>query len=264
MTRAGSASESGITLIEMLIGMLILLSVLAGAFRLFEACYRAYFLEQARAEVQQSGRSAIEILSREIRTTGEGVPNRRPCHSWMVDAVPVTIGPNTIQLLSNIKSIHTRLIAQASPGETQLRVPTQSEISAAGLDWSPGSDFEKNKVVYVIDLRNPSDVSDDHIECFRLAAAGGSGKITLPSPLSGAFPAGSQVQVVNAISYSINSDLRLIRQIDGVSNPVADGIVRLAFAAVPGGVAVEVEANAESGPETVRTWSTRIGLGVEQ
>ena len=60
----------GLTLIELLIGMIICSMVVAGIYRVFIAQSKAYTVQDQVVEVQQSVRSAMEILLRDLRMTG--------------------------------------------------------------------------------------------------------------------------------------------------------------------------------------------------
>jgi type IV pilus assembly protein PilW len=60
----------GMTLIELLIGMIICSMVIAGIYRVFIAQSKAYTVQDQVVEVQQSVRSAMEILLRDLRMTG--------------------------------------------------------------------------------------------------------------------------------------------------------------------------------------------------
>jgi type IV pilus assembly protein PilW len=63
-------SIKGMTLIELLIGMIICSMVVAGIYRVFIAQSKAYTVQDQVVEVQQSVRSAMEILLRDLRMTG--------------------------------------------------------------------------------------------------------------------------------------------------------------------------------------------------
>src|SRR5512136_641767 len=63
-------NDKGLTLIELLVGMVICAMVVAGIYRLFVAQSRAYTVQDQVVEVQQSVRSAMEILLRDLRMTG--------------------------------------------------------------------------------------------------------------------------------------------------------------------------------------------------
>ena len=63
-------NSKGITLIELLIGLVIFGIVVAGIYRLFIAQSKAYTVQDQIVDVQQSIRSAMEILLRDLRMTG--------------------------------------------------------------------------------------------------------------------------------------------------------------------------------------------------
>jgi type IV pilus assembly protein PilW len=60
----------GITLIELLVALVICGMVVAGIYRVFIAQTKAYTLQDQVVEVQQSVRSAMEILLRDLRMAG--------------------------------------------------------------------------------------------------------------------------------------------------------------------------------------------------
>jgi prepilin-type N-terminal cleavage/methylation domain-containing protein len=63
-------NEKGITLIELLVALAISAIVLAGVYQLFISQTRSYAKQDQVVEVQQSVRSAMEILLRDLRMTG--------------------------------------------------------------------------------------------------------------------------------------------------------------------------------------------------
>jgi Tfp pilus assembly protein PilW len=62
--------ENGITIIELLVALVIFATVIAGIYRLFVAQSRAYTVQDRVVETQQSVRSAMEVLLRDLRMTG--------------------------------------------------------------------------------------------------------------------------------------------------------------------------------------------------
>jgi len=62
--------ENGITIIELLVALVIFSIVVAGTYRLFVAQSRAYTVQDRVVETQQSIRSAMEVLLRDLRMTG--------------------------------------------------------------------------------------------------------------------------------------------------------------------------------------------------
>jgi type IV pilus assembly protein PilW len=62
--------KKGITLIELLIGLILCGIVIAGIYRLFVVQSKAYTVQDQVVEVQQSIRSAMEVLLRDLRMAG--------------------------------------------------------------------------------------------------------------------------------------------------------------------------------------------------
>jgi len=63
-------NRQGVTLIELLIGLVICAIVVAGIYRLFISQSRAYTVQDQVVEVQQNIRSTMEIMLRDLRMTG--------------------------------------------------------------------------------------------------------------------------------------------------------------------------------------------------
>jgi prepilin-type N-terminal cleavage/methylation domain-containing protein len=63
-------SDTGVTLIELLVGLVITGMVVAGFYRVFIAQSKAYAIQDQVAEVQQSVRNAMEILVRDLTMAG--------------------------------------------------------------------------------------------------------------------------------------------------------------------------------------------------
>ncbi len=63
-------NRKGITLIELLIGLVISAIVVAGVYRVFVSQTKAYTVQDQVVEVQQNIRSAMEILLRDLRMAG--------------------------------------------------------------------------------------------------------------------------------------------------------------------------------------------------
>jgi type IV pilus assembly protein PilW len=70
MSRDFSLNKKGITLIELLVGLIISAAVIAAIYRVFVAQTRAYTVQDQVVEVQQGTRSAMEILLRDLRMAG--------------------------------------------------------------------------------------------------------------------------------------------------------------------------------------------------
>lgn len=65
----------GFTLMEMLVAMAIGLVVLGSAVSLFSRAVSLSFLVTQRAEMQQNGRSALDMMAKDISLAGSGIPS---------------------------------------------------------------------------------------------------------------------------------------------------------------------------------------------
>jgi prepilin-type N-terminal cleavage/methylation domain-containing protein len=64
------SNEKGMTLIELLVGLIISAIIVAGVYRVFVAQTRAYTVQEQVVEVQQNIRGAMELMLRDIRMAG--------------------------------------------------------------------------------------------------------------------------------------------------------------------------------------------------
>lgn len=61
------ASESGVSLVEVMIAMLLGLLLLAGIMQVFSSSRQTYRVHEAVSRMQENGRMALEVISRDIR-----------------------------------------------------------------------------------------------------------------------------------------------------------------------------------------------------
>ncbi len=64
------SNQKGMTLIELLVGLVISAIIVAGVYRVFVAQTRAYTVQEQVVEVQQNIRGAMELMLRDIRMAG--------------------------------------------------------------------------------------------------------------------------------------------------------------------------------------------------
>ena len=70
MKKPNRINAKGLTLIELLVGLVLSAIVIAGIYRLFVVQSKAYTVQDQVVEVQQSIRSAMEVLLRDLRMAG--------------------------------------------------------------------------------------------------------------------------------------------------------------------------------------------------
>ncbi|MFP4315019.1 MAG: PilW family protein [Desulfovibrionales bacterium] len=62
--------ERGASILEVVVAVVIGLLVLAGVYKIFQSNSQSYRTQEAAARIQENGRLAVELLSRDIRMTG--------------------------------------------------------------------------------------------------------------------------------------------------------------------------------------------------
>ncbi len=192
-------NQKGASLIELVFSLAIIPIVMMGVYGLFISGHKSYIVQESLADTQQRARTGMEMMTREIRLTGFGVPEG-------VDAI-ISIGEGEITFRANINNIKTALASAASPGQTSLKV-------------SSGKDFKKNKTIYICD--------SESCEGHTLAKDGTSTTLDLKEGLTRVYPEESTINVVNEVTYSFKEDT-LYREVDGGVNPVAEDVTNLGF-----------------------------------
>ncbi len=93
MNQRTIVNRKGLTLIELLVALVIFSMVIAGTYRLFVAQSRAYTVQDQVVETQQSIRSAMEILLRDLRMTGF---DNDSLNSKIIIPTPLIAGSNDL------------------------------------------------------------------------------------------------------------------------------------------------------------------------
>jgi type IV pilus assembly protein PilW len=166
MGKKTKVDAKGITLIELLVGLVISGIVVAGIYRVFVAQSRAYVVQDQVVEVQQNVRSAMEILLRDLRMAGFNGDNT-PL------ATSITPGPNNI-VIYYAKAGVQRQITYSVDGNARLmrnQVPPETPPSEAGGDPIL-TDVNAFNFTYGIDADD-----DAMVDSWVLAGAVGTSKV---------------------------------------------------------------------------------------
>jgi prepilin-type N-terminal cleavage/methylation domain-containing protein len=87
-------NKKGITLIELLVALVIAAITLAGVYRVFISQTQSYAKQDQVVEVQQSVRSAMDIILRDLRMTGFNDDN--PTSPYTIPTAITTLASNSI------------------------------------------------------------------------------------------------------------------------------------------------------------------------
>ena len=198
--------EQGFTLIELLIAMALALVVIGSLASTFIIQQKTYNAQEQIAEMNQNGRAAIDMMTREIRMTGYGVPKLDPASdlsSWIdstwVSGVTMDSNPKIVEGGSSPDAIHVAacfdgpagsLSAAASKGDTSIT-----------LGSGEGSEFNttRKKVIRIGELESAvvTGISSDTLTIDTDPTTAGN------QGLKNDYQSGDSVCIVKVISYSI-------------------------------------------------------------
>lgn len=192
----------GYTLIELLVAMFISLLVTLSVTKFFITEHHIYSVQEARAEMVQTTRAAMNLLSHELVLTGYGIPP----HMGRISK----FSEDEIEFMTNLRDIRATLSADTAEGETGIEIREGN-----------GRSFDRKDVIIICNNSN-FDICEKHI----LSEDGKTDNLKIESGMGSAFPAGSTVNLINTISYKINPLKREVqRKIDrGYWEPVAENV----------------------------------------
>lgn len=241
------AKEQGVTLVELMVGIVVALVVVVAAFTILTTSQKSTVANDQAVETQQNVRIAMDLLSRDIKHAGFGMTG--PVGACATAIVPLDhtpagadTGPDSIRLLvpvgTSIAPAWT--LASAVGGTTSIPQITLTSGAVANMTTEAGGSLS-GAVVTIAGVATAT-----------VTSVGGDTINFAPIPPPVAFPAGMPVYLLQCVTYSIGTTTTacggnspcLLR--NGVS--VADGIEDVQFAyacdgcvtAVNGGVADRV------------------------
>lgn len=199
--------NKGYTLIELLIAMAMSLFTTLVITKFFVTEHDIYMAQEAGAEMHQTLRGAMEMLSGELILAGYGLP---------AGMKGITrFNRDEIEFRTNLRNVTSFLTSATSPSQTILYVREGT-----------GRSFEKGDVIVLC-----KDISSGECEEHILLEDGSSDSIVITTGLGSEFQAGSRIDLLNTISYRHNkSKKELQRKIDrGYWEPVAEHVVEEGF-----------------------------------
>lgn len=185
---AQRSNQSGFSLIEIMIALVIGLVLTAGIIQVFLGSKMSYVTNEGLARVQESGRFAVDLLSREIRMAGyQGCRNRDQIEPRIIaQNPPAELNFANDQVLRGANNVAsgTTINGRAVTSGSDTLVVRKASTRAAQMTGNLNSDdaniqihgnepgFEQNDLVFI------TDCSDADI--FRVTSTpGNSGTVTL-------------------------------------------------------------------------------------
>jgi len=212
-----SASQRGMTLVECLVATAIGGLIAAGLCHALLTYQSGYLSQTARIDRDQQARFALDLMTEELQVA-ERVVRGSGC------AEPgVHIDEARLSFAANLYDRTTTLREPASAGQRSIVVAT-------------GATLDPNDLIVLVGVADAADPSDDVAECLKVLERTGD-EVTLETPLTRAYPAGTRVSVSNQVTYALDARRgRLMRTQDGASQRIGQEVA--AFSANAEGPAI--------------------------
>ncbi len=167
----------GYTLLELLVAMTLSVFATLAITKFFITEHRIYAAQENKAEVYQTLRAAMNMLTRELILTGYGLPPEM--------ARITRFDEDEIEFRTNLRNITSRLSSEASSGQNTLFVTPGT-----------GESFEEGDVIIIC-----SDILTNICREHTLLKDGTNDSMTITSPLDTSFSAVSRIDLINTIGY---------------------------------------------------------------
>jgi type IV pilus assembly protein PilW len=191
--RSRPAASSGMTLVELMVAMLLGLIVTGAAVSVLLSNKQSYRTNEALSQIQESARTAFELLARDVRQTGINgcdnkarVANVLPAASWWdswfvihgydgsTSDPAVVFGTAVGERVAGTDSLQL----QGAEG-TELSIVSHDAAAASFAINAAASDFVVNDILIVCDF--------DHAAMFQASSYDGAA-MTLAHDVGGATP----------------------------------------------------------------------------
>jgi hypothetical protein len=232
-TPAGRVAESGTTLVELLVAIVLLGAGMAVVATLAAFVLGAFEAEPAAADLQQRMRGAVHVLLEDLGRAGSGfiastddapgqalpavLPDAQPAAAWAVAARPATVTTWRAR-----RAASQATLAVAAPAGASVVRLTRPAFCAA---TSPTCGFQTGDDVM---LHEPH----GRFATAEVIAAAPPLDLQLAAPLAEAWPPGTTVVAVTNHGYELRSDtatglFQLVRRVGaGPAQPAVDFVTR--------------------------------------
>lgn len=245
--------SQGFTVIELLIAVAIVMSIAGLVAQVVEPGRAAFDRVPAELDLQQRGRTVIDIITRAVRAAGTNVPAINALGSF-ADLLPVVALTDPVG--SGDRFLSLTVMAPVANGAQGTLEIEQSDAAAALLlsaaicpNVSDVCGFKPGMTAVITDGAGHHDVFivDSTVVSWRA--------LTADRVLSHVYPAGSAVIEIDRHKYSLAAQVdgssSLLRETAaGAAQPVVDHVAGLSFEAA--GDAVDVAVTVQAATEALR------------
>ncbi len=152
------STQSGLTLVEMMISMLLGLFVIAGIIQIFASSRQTYRVNEAISRMQENGRMALEIISRDLRMSDfwscagdvtNVVNNLDNAQPGFID-----FGMGGIGGTESVGGAPDTLILRGGVDESLRLLPPYGPQTSAALRISSDNGLQQGDIVFVSDCKD--------------------------------------------------------------------------------------------------------------
>lgn len=235
MSARDDQNQSGMSLIELMIAMVILGIVIAAAFNVAYTVMNSYRDHRRAMAVERSARGSMSVLADAIRNASPGVENAQitdlvGCSTLTgINVVNQTSGPDTLQIVYASGAVITSIRQVFNQDSTEMIVLDGSGLKAG--DQVLVTDFDNRGHIMAV-----SDVTDNGGD-YTLALASAPSSMCSPAPTAFSYAVLSTVIKAQVAEFSVDDSgavpvLMMDRDGAGAEDPepVAEGIEDLQIA----------------------------------
>ncbi|QEW05257.1 PilW family protein [Nitrincola iocasae] len=212
--------QSGLSLIELMISMVLGLLILAGVIQVFASTQQAYRTQEAMSRIQESGRYATEVLSRNIRQAGyKGgcgsnvdinilLDEAHSDYDAAVHALGAGLegwnnssGTYAASMAGYVANTDVLLVKHASTN-SGVTASGNTPSQAANINLTGSSDIPKGQIVMVAD--------DDACDIFQNASSVNANNLNRGNPGAGIGPGNKLPANTNPFSKSYSDNMRIM------------------------------------------------------
>lgn len=277
MSAPNRRPQHGLTLVELMVGLALSLLVLAGLTQVFVGSRQAYRTNEGLSRLQESGRFALEFLSRDIRGAGfMGCRNLATIEPNVIANPPSAYSFDMDDAITGANDVATGTLVggQAVVPGTDMITLRQSDSSSAQLTGNMDSDNANIQVTHNPSGWNKGDalfITDcENADIFRATSvSSGSAKITIAhandvntdNRLSKAYGEGAMVMSFHRYTYYIALNPAGTRALYRDGDELVDGVrdMQILYGEDTDG---DREANAYHHAGSVGDWKSVVAVRV--